>query len=57
LGDVEKLRRCFSTGRQGIAKHSVAEGACGADGGRAGGDEFFGAGLANAVTGFFAEEG
>ena len=39
-----------------IAEHGVAERAGRADGGGAGGDEFFGAGVADAVAGFFAEE-
>ena len=41
---------------EGVAEHGVAEGAGGADGGGAGGDEFVGAGVADAVAGFFAEE-
>ena len=56
LGDVEQLRRGVACCRERIAKHGVAEGAGGADGGGAGCDEFVGAGVADAVAGFFAEE-
>jgi hypothetical protein len=57
LGDVEQLRRGFAGGGEGIAEHGVAEGAGGGDGLRAGGDEFLGAVVADALAGLFAEEG
>ena len=44
-------------GREGVAEHGVAEGAGGADGRGAGGDELGGADVADALAGFFAEEG
>ena len=41
---------------EGVAEHGVAEGAGGADGGGAGGDEFVDASVADAVAGFFTEK-
>ena len=57
LGDVEQAAVRLRRLRQRIAEHGVAERAGGADGGGAGGDEFLGAGVADAIAGFFAEEG
>ena len=49
--------RCgFAFSGEGVAEHGIAEGAGGADGRGAGSDEFVGAGVADAVAGFFAEE-
>ncbi len=55
--DVEQLRGGVAGRGEGVAEHGVAEGAGGGDGVCAGGDEFGGADVADAVAGFFAEEG
>ncbi len=59
LGDVEELGWGSLGGEGGerVAEHAFAEGACGGDGRGAGGDQFAGAGLGDAVATLFAEEG
>ena len=53
---VEQLRGRFSGGGESIAKHGVAEWACGGDGLRAGGYEFLNAIVADALAFLFANE-
>ncbi len=56
MGDVEKLRGGVAGCGKGIAEHGVAEGAGGAEV-VAPVRQFFGADVADALAGFFAEEG
>ena len=57
LSNVQQLRRAFAGGCQGIAEHGVAEGAGAGDCRGSGGYQFGGAIVADALAGFFAEEG
>ena len=53
---VNKLRRTFAGGGEGVVEHGVAEGACGGDRGCAGCNEFLNAVVADPLTRFIAEE-